>query len=228
MSAHPRRGRPPLTSREAIIDAALELGLDRATTSAVAQRLGVDQSTLYRHIDSREDMLDAAVAVAVGRAEWPDPGADWALYLRACAETMWSMFSTTPGLAQRIRAMRTVPPSLVEQSFRVVDHLTRTLGFSLREAALIVDTIGDMTADSFLTIEALDRVVDDGARTFRDVALASMESAGSLVPDERIAAEYVEIMRDAMGERGHPSTWWSDKVELVIDGIRLRLERRAG
>ncbi len=205
----------------------LELGLDGATTSAVAQRLGVDQSTLYRHVASRDDMLDAAVAVAVERAEWPEPGDDWARYLRSCAETMWDMFSATPGLARRIRAMRTVPPALVLQSYRIVDHLTRALGFSLREAALIVDTIGDMTADSYLTIEALDRVVDD-ERTFRDVALASMAAAGGAVPDERMAAEYLEVMRDAMGERGAPSTWWADKVDLAIDGVRLRLMQRGG
>ncbi|WP_449408987.1 TetR/AcrR family transcriptional regulator [Microbacterium maritypicum] len=225
MSVPPRRGRPPLTSRAAILDAVLEIGLDRATTSAVAERLGVDQSTLYRHISSREEMLDAAVGVAAARAVWPDPGEDWAQYLRDCAQAMWTMFVSTPGLAQRVRGMTSMPEAFVFQAYRIVEHLTVALGFSFREAALIVDTIGDMTADSYLTIELLDREVD-GERTFRELAIETMEDAGDAVPDEGMAQEYLEVMRDAMGEQGNPSSWWRDKVELVIDGVRLRLERR--
>lgn len=202
----------------------LEIGLDRATTSAVAERLGVDQSTLYRHVSSREDMLDGAVAVAAARAVWPDPGDDWAQYLRDCAQAMWTMFAATPGLAQRVRAMTSMPDAFVVQAYRIVEHLTAHLGFSFREAALIVDTIGDMTADSYLTIELLDREAGEG-RTYRDRAIATMTDAGAAVPDAGMATEYLEVMRDAMGEIGRPSSWWRDKVELVIDGVRLRLER---
>ncbi|MFF7293556.1 TetR/AcrR family transcriptional regulator [Microbacterium sp. NPDC008134] len=225
MPAQPRRGRPPLTSREAILDAVLEIGLDRATTSAIAERLGVDQSTLYRHIAGREDMLDAAVGVAAARAVWPEPGDDWAQYLRDCAHAMWDMFAATPGLAQRVRGMTSMPDAFVFQAYRIVEYLTVRLGFTFREAALIVDTIGDMTADSYLTIELLDREVD-GDRTFRDLAITTMEDAGGAVPDQRMAEEYLAVMRDAMGQQGEPSSWWTDKVELVIDGVRLRLERR--
>ncbi|WP_336632675.1 MULTISPECIES: TetR/AcrR family transcriptional regulator [unclassified Microbacterium] len=227
MPAPPRRGRPPLTSRAAILDAVLEIGLDRATTSAVAERLGVDQSTLYRHISSREEMLDAAVGVAASRAVWPDPGEDWAQYLRDCAQAMWTMFASTPGLAQRVRGMTSMPEAFVLQAYRVVEHLTVALGFSLREAALIVDTIGDMTADSYLTIELLDRPVDDG-RTFRQLAIDTMTDAGGAAPDAAMAHEYLEVLREAMGGQGSPSAWWTDKVELVIDGVRQRLHARTG
>lgn len=225
MPASPRRGRPPRTSRAAILDTALEIGLDRATASGVADVLGVDQSTLYRHIDSVDDMLDAAVATAVARAPWPDPADDWAEYLRDCARAMWAMFASVRGLAQRLRSMRTVPTELVEQSRRVVDHLT-TLGFPFREAALIVDTIGDLTADSFVTVESLDRAVDGGG-SYRDEVLATMAEAGEGVADRAAADAYLDAMRYAMGEPGAPSSWWLDKVDLVIDGVRLRVERRS-
>ncbi len=222
MSDSARRGRPPLTSREEIVQAVLDIGLDAATTSAVAERVGVDQSTLYRHIDSREDMLDAAVALAVSRTRWPEPGDDWAEYLRACARVMWGMFESTPGLAQRMRSMTTIPEELVRQSYRIVERLM-TLDFTLREAALIVDTIGDMTADSFLTVELLDRPVP-GGDSYRDSVLAAMGDVGSSEPS--LAAEYHEVMRYAMGEPGRPSAWWQDKIDLVIDGVAHRLAVR--
>ncbi|MGO1507598.1 MAG: TetR/AcrR family transcriptional regulator [Microbacteriaceae bacterium] len=225
MPDEPRRGRPPRTSRAAILDATLQVGLDRATVSGVAERLGVDQSTLYRHVDGVDDMLDAATALAVSRSEWPDIGDDWAEYLRDCARAMWAMFSSTPGLAQRLRSMKTVPDEMVEQSFRVVEHLTNELGFEFQEAALIVDTIGDLTADSFLTVESLDRAVGDGL-SYRDQVLQAMADAGGVVPHPAADA-YLDAMRYAMGEQGAPSSWWLDKVDLVIDGVRLRWERRS-
>jgi len=139
---------------------------------------------------------------------------------------MWAMFSATPGLAQRLRSMRTVPEEMAAQSFRVVDHLITHLGFGFREAALIVDTIGDLTADSYLTVESLDRVVDGGG-SYRDAVLETMAAARGAVPDAGAADAYLDAMRYAMGEQGAPSSWWLDKVDLVIDGVRLRLESRA-
>lgn len=225
MADRPRRGRPPLTSRQAILDAVLEIGLDTATTTSVATRLSVDQSTLYRHISSVEDMLDGAAAVAVARGDWPEPGDDWAEYLRRCAQAMWEMFRSNPGLAQRLRSMSTVPPELVTQSYVVVRYLTERLGFGLREAALIVDTIGDMTADSYLTIEALHRPTGDGG-SYSERVLNRMAEAGEVLGDPVVSGEYLEAMRYAMGEPGAPSSWWLDKVDLVIDGVRHRLDRQ--
>lgn len=221
----PRRGRPPLTSREAILDAVLAIGLDRATTSAVAERLGVDQSTLYRHIANREEMLDAAVEVAAARVSWPEPGEDWEEYLRDCAQAMWAVFSTTPGIVQRLRSMTSMPEAFVVHGHAAVGYLARRLSLSLREAVLIIDTIGDMTADSYATIELLDRQVLQG-RTGRDLALERMERAGVIASDPITTDDYLDVLRGAMGEPGVPSTWWMDKVDLVIDGVKQRIERR--
>lgn len=226
MADRPRRGRPPLTSRQAILDAVLEIGLDTATTTSVAARLGVDQSTLYRHISSVEDMLDGAAAVAITRGDWPEPDDDWAEYLRACAKAMWAMFRANPGLAQRLRQMSTVPAELVAQSYVVVRYVTVHLGLTLREAALIVDTIGDMTADSYLTVEALHRPTEGGG-SYSEQVLTRMAEASEVLGDPVVSGEYLEAMRYAMGEPGEPSSWWLDKVDLVIDGVQHRLDRRA-
>jgi len=203
----------------------LEIGLDRATTSAVAERLGVDQSTLYRHIASREDMLDSAVGVAAARTAWPEPGDDWAQYLRDCAHAMWTMFSSTPGLAERLRGMASPPELLAAHVYDAVAYLHRRLEIPVREAALIVDTVGDLTTDSYLTVASLDRPTD-GERTFRDLAIAAMEAADPAAYGGAVASEYVVVFRDALGGPGAPSTWWMDKVELVIDGVRHRIARR--
>lgn len=62
-------GRPtnPLLSRDAIAAAALELsveeGADALTMRAIAARLGVRGPSLYNHIASKEDLLDAMTAL---------------------------------------------------------------------------------------------------------------------------------------------------------------------
>ena len=53
-----------------------------------------------------------------------------------------------------------------------------------------------------------------------------MADAGGVVPHPAADA-YLDAMRYAMGEQGAPSSWWLDKVDLVIDGVRLRWERRS-
>lgn len=57
-------------TREAILETVLELGIDKATVSAVAERVGVDPSTLYGHVAGRGEMVAAAAEVAISRVRW--------------------------------------------------------------------------------------------------------------------------------------------------------------
>jgi AcrR family transcriptional regulator len=59
-----RRGRPAKISRQAIVDAAIELGVDTFSMQAVANRLGVTAPALYSHVTSRDEVV-ALVAEAV-------------------------------------------------------------------------------------------------------------------------------------------------------------------
>jgi AcrR family transcriptional regulator len=67
-----RRGPKPAMSVHAIAAAAVGLadaeGLDAATMAAVAQRLGFSTMSLYRYVESRQDLLLAMVDEALGPA----------------------------------------------------------------------------------------------------------------------------------------------------------------
>ena len=65
-------------TREAILETVLELGIDKATVSAVAERVGVDPSTLYGHVAGRGEMVAAAAEVAISRVRWRGQPADGA------------------------------------------------------------------------------------------------------------------------------------------------------
>ncbi|GAA1183548.1 TetR/AcrR family transcriptional regulator [Ornithinimicrobium humiphilum] len=76
----PRRGRPPVTSRAAILAAARRVvdaeGWDRLTLRRLAAELGVGTTTLYHHVRDREDLLlqllDEHVERALGAVELPE------------------------------------------------------------------------------------------------------------------------------------------------------------
>ncbi|PWV54930.1 TetR family transcriptional regulator [Nocardiopsis sp. L17-MgMaSL7] len=78
----PRRGPKPRLSRTAIVDAAVEVadaeGLDAVSMQRVARELGYTTMSLYRHVDSKEDllllMLDAAMTE---RPAGPRDDGDW-------------------------------------------------------------------------------------------------------------------------------------------------------
>ena len=66
-------GRPARISREAIAEAANEIGLSDLTLRAVADRLGVSIASLYHHVDGKDDLLRLAAEYSAARATGP-PG----------------------------------------------------------------------------------------------------------------------------------------------------------
>lgn len=76
-----RRGPKPAMSVQAIAAAAVALadtdGLDAVTMAAVAKRLGFTTMSLYRYVESRQDLLMAMVDEALGAAPEPNRRRGW-------------------------------------------------------------------------------------------------------------------------------------------------------
>jgi AcrR family transcriptional regulator len=94
------RGRPRKLSAEAIVAAAIAL-LDREGAEALTMRrlgaeLGVEAMSLYRHVSSRQALLDA-VADSLGAEIEPDArAADWPDALRALASEVRALARRHP------------------------------------------------------------------------------------------------------------------------------------
>jgi AcrR family transcriptional regulator len=76
-----RREGPPL-SRDRIVAEAVALldeeGIDRLTMRRLAERLGTGSTTLYWHLQTKDDVLDLAVDTVFGEARLPDaPSGNW-------------------------------------------------------------------------------------------------------------------------------------------------------
>ena len=78
-------GRTPL-SRERVLTVAVALadrdGIDGLSMRKLGQELGVDAMALYRHVKSKDDLLNAIVEMVVGEIERIEPDGPWKPALR--------------------------------------------------------------------------------------------------------------------------------------------------
>jgi AcrR family transcriptional regulator len=93
----------PMLSRERIVSAALGLvdteGLDAVSTRRLAIELGVSGPSLYNHVATKDDLLDAVVDAVVGEVDlsmFPSP--DWRGALDAWARSYRAALATHPGV----------------------------------------------------------------------------------------------------------------------------------
>lgn len=213
-----RIGRPARISREAIAEAALVIGLDQVTVQKIAQTLGVDHSSLYRHVRGRQDILMAAADLAIARLDWQVDTDDWRQLLRSAAHAVWALYQANPGLAEAIRNLDETPPSGVMAFARTVQRL-EACGFSLADALLVVDSIMDMTADSVSGWHQMLARQRHGYSGERVMAEGWQRQAG----------DHPALARQ-IGEMGHiitgdPLLWWQRKLELLIGGAARMLTR---
>ena len=96
-----RRGRPPRISRDHIVDAACELGIQNLTMAAVADRLGVTHQSLYGWVQDRDELIDLVSNRLIRRIDVLPPAdpADWRDSLRSYANGLRLLSEEMPGFA---------------------------------------------------------------------------------------------------------------------------------
>ena len=84
--ANRRPGRPARLSRGAVVQAAVRIadegGLEAVTMQRVAEQVGAEAMSLYRHVRNKEDLLDGIVDIVYAEMELPQPGGDWRTAMR--------------------------------------------------------------------------------------------------------------------------------------------------
>lgn len=219
----PRMGRPSLVDRDAIVRAAVEIGFDRLTMSAVGSRLGVRHSTLYRYFGTRNALAAAAIDQCVDSVPWPEPDGDWREFLRATARSYWSLYERHAGLAVEVSTLRTTSAAMVDITNRSSIALL-DLGFDAEDAVLVVDMLGELVTQAFL-----------GAAAAQPETTTEGPDTGSVVDGSR--QRRVELMgpwldhydarlRDVVAEviARPPVRQFEKKLEIFLDGA----SRRAG
>jgi AcrR family transcriptional regulator len=216
-------GRPALVDREAIVGAAVEIGFDRLTMSAVGSRLGVRHSTLYRYFGTRDALAAAAIDRCVASVPWPEPDGDWREFLRATARSYWSLYERHAGLAMEVSTLRSTSAALVDITNRSGVALL-DLGFDAEDAVLIVDMLGELVTQAFLGASATrPETPADQSDTVSVVDSSRQRRVELLRPWlDRYDARLRDVLADVIVRP--PVRQFEKKLELFLDGV----SRRAG
>ncbi|MEV1295981.1 helix-turn-helix domain-containing protein [Pseudonocardia sp. NPDC049635] len=200
-----RPGPAPRVSREAIADAALALGFDRLTVTAVGERLGVSHGALYRHVTDRDDVVRAAAERLVELHPPPPAAQRWPDTLVAAALAYWELLRSTPGFVEAILAS----PAAREPLHVHGTALTRAMlahGLSPETAVLAADSVLDLAQDSARTAARLDEA--DPERIRRRITARLSED------DDEPAREV--IIGALLGD---PGEWFRRKLDVVVRGL---------
>jgi AcrR family transcriptional regulator len=208
----PKIGRPARIDRAMIARAASEIGLDRVTMKAVADRLGVSVPGLYHHVQGREDLMRLGAEYSAAQLHVPvDRDQHWSAWLLE-----WARYSHDAFVAQ---------PALLGQ------FLNGSLGVD-RMVTHLEAVIGVLSRHGFSPVEAVDayEIVSDCALGSAVGEIRQAEAARSGRP---VAAEYLRILateppdalphlRALVAVKGEAPKDFTARIITVLAGIALR------
>jgi AcrR family transcriptional regulator len=196
-TAAPRVGRPPRVSAQAIIEAAIELGLDRVTLKQVADHLGVGVATLYRHVRSRDELLRMAAFRVVLSRRMPrsQPGrtVHWAEVALGFAASLYETFVGEPQLIHEMARGRIGPDAEVDFLEQFLAELKRH-GFSARDSIRLHHALAMMAIGAAAGALSLTAAAAAGQPHAEAMARVLAERDADELPEVRAAVgEFLDI-----------------------------------
>jgi AcrR family transcriptional regulator len=199
-------GRPARISREQIVAAAVDIGIEGLTMAAVAERLRTSHQALYRWVRDRDELVASVADVYVQRLDVPAVAdEDWRAWLRRFAHTLHDTLGDIPGFAaEGLGTFRTTLPFL--RLNQTAMQVLTGAGFAPAQAQRVYQTVGTALLGWLAREDAYRPLRDDPAPTARavDVTLAAADEDLSLVRDT------------AVGELTSPG---EDRYRFLVDTL---------
>ena len=221
-----QRGPKPGLSVDAIVAAAIRIadaeGLEAVSMAHVADQLGFTTMSLYRHITSKEELLQLMWnASAQGTEELVITGEDWRARLRMWAMVQREMIDRHPWITQMPMAAPPMAPNsltFVERGLEAMDDTALTDADKLRVIGLI---------SSYTLSEA--RMAHDAARAARQAQAAT--AAGESTSEPQPAWTWEGLVREVADEQTYPRLHrlaWSASIGDDPAGFNEQEEFRFG
>lgn len=125
-------------SRERVLRAAFERtdadGIESPTMRKLAQELGVEAMSLYRHVRNKGEIVDGMVDLVFGEIGLPRPGMDWKTAMRQRAISAREVLARHPWAIGLMEGRTTPGPATLQHHDAVIGCL-RVAGFSIAMAA---------------------------------------------------------------------------------------------
>jgi AcrR family transcriptional regulator len=214
----------PGLSPDRVVAAAVEVadaeGLAGLSMRKVAEHLGFTTMSLYRHVPSREHLVDLMRDAVLDAPAPDDTGAPWRERLETAVRHGWELRKRHPWLAEE-RSTRHLPgPNALAH----YEHLLSILASTPLPPAEVVATAGLL--GRFLDAEALALV--EAARAERDSGVSDEEFWGARDGLWSRMSRYPTLT--ALWETGgfEQQDPFEFGLALLLDGVELRIAQRAG
>jgi AcrR family transcriptional regulator len=202
-----RRGRPAKLSRPAIFAAAVKLidrgGEDALTMRSLAGVLGVEAMSLYRHVASKEELLDGAAEELFGEIQPRGVSSDWTEGVRGFASSVRGLAHEHPR-AFSVLALRALGSAGALQPVEDLLASLRAGGFTPARTVAAYRVIAAYTRGYALSEIA-------------GFALGDPDALGARFPTIRV------LSRQLASEPSQGS--FRAGLELIINGLRAERER---
>lgn len=133
-------------SRDSIVATGLRLadeeGLERASLRRIAEELGVTPMALYRHVEDKDDLLDAMADRLYAELSMPETGGDWWAELVALARSTRRALLRHPSAVSLFA--RPLPGPHGERLAKALLVTLRRAGFEEGEAAELHEQLTQM------------------------------------------------------------------------------------
>jgi AcrR family transcriptional regulator len=208
--------RPPL-SRERVLRAAIDLadegGLEAVSMRRLGQQLRVEAMSLYRHVASKDDVLDGLADLVMGEIEAPSSADDWKAALRRSAVSAHDVLLRHPWASGLIESRVNAGPARLRYLDAVIGILAGA-GFAL---PAVVQAFMALDSHTYgFTLQELSWPFDSAASP--DVAAALRR--------ELSAVDYPNLVAMTEMVMANPSDARADfafGLDLILDGLdRLR------
>lgn len=132
-------------SRDRVLRTAVALadngGIDSLSMRNLAEELGVVPMALYKHVASKEALLDGMIDVVVAEIDPPVPGAEWKSAVRHRILSARRSLLRHPWAAQVIESRKNPTPVVLAYMDSMIG-MFRTGGFSVNLTHHVMHTIG--------------------------------------------------------------------------------------
>jgi AcrR family transcriptional regulator len=208
--------RTPL-SRQRVLRAAVDLadkgGIESLSMRNLAQELGVEAMSLYRHVRNKGDIVDGMVDLVFGEIGLPPTDADWKAAMRLRAISARQVLARHRWAIGLMESRRTPGPATLQHHDAVLSCL-RQAGFSIALAAHAYSAL-----DSYIYGFALQQ-----ASLPFQTGEEAVEVADTIRRQFPVDA-YPHLMEMAMRHVLQPGYDYADEFEFGLDLILDGLER---
>ena len=214
--------REPLT-RDRVLHAAITVadagGIAALTIRSLADELGVKPMSLYHHVANKEAIIDGVIDVVFGEIDLPPADADWRAALRRRADSARAVLRRHPWATPFMESRTHPGPATLRHHDAVIGTLRRG-GFPIALAAHAYSLM-----DGYIYGFAL----EEAALPFTPQNVGDAV-AGFLA--QFPAQDYPHLAEMAVEHVMKPGYDYGDEfdfgIELILDGLELRLSHVAG